>query len=227
MVSSGSTNSVWPLELAPWMTPSISRCCPAITGTTKRSLRMVTNSSCSTPSSWWARRKRSSESWIDFFCFSMSRRNAAERDAGVVGHRAVGQDLARQVLQQRRGIRRCAARAARGAGSVRRRREDGLACRRRGRAARSDRRSLGIEAGAFDAQLVGGGSQIGDAGEIEANGRAARGRLRLGRGAQILRSPPRFRPGSSISAARSACGSTCVELAPRPAGSRRSGPAAR
>ena len=51
MVSSGSTNSVWPLELAPWITPSSLRRWPAITGTTKRSLRMVTNSSCSTPSS--------------------------------------------------------------------------------------------------------------------------------------------------------------------------------
>ena len=38
------------------------RRCPAITGTTKRSLRMVTNSSCSTPSSRCARRKRSSDS---------------------------------------------------------------------------------------------------------------------------------------------------------------------
>ena len=32
MVSSGSTNSVWPLALAPWITPSILRRCPAIDG---------------------------------------------------------------------------------------------------------------------------------------------------------------------------------------------------
>src|SRR5579871_2092396 len=46
-----------------------------MTGTTKRSLRIVTNSSCSTPSSRCARRKRSSDSWIAFFCRSISRRS--------------------------------------------------------------------------------------------------------------------------------------------------------
>ena len=112
MVSSGSTNSVCPLELAPWITPSILRRCPAITGTTKRSLRMVTNSSCRMPSSWCTRRKRSSESWMDFFCLSISRRETRKRHAGVIGEAAVRQDLAVQVLEQRRGIRhRLAARA--------------------------------------------------------------------------------------------------------------------
>src|SRR3954447_7871359 len=46
-------------------------------GTTKRSLRMVTNSSWSMPSSLCARRKRSSESWMAFFWRSMSRRRRA------------------------------------------------------------------------------------------------------------------------------------------------------
>ena len=46
--------------------------------------------------------------------------------------------------------------------------------------------SLGIEARAFDAQLLGGGPQIGDAGEVEANGRAALRRFGLRGRAQIL-----------------------------------------
>ena len=47
MVSSGSTKTVWPLELAPWTTPCTRRFCSTLTGMTKRSPRMVTSSSCS------------------------------------------------------------------------------------------------------------------------------------------------------------------------------------
>ena len=45
---------------------------------------------------------------------------------------------------------------------------------------------LGIETGAFDAQLVDGFGQIRDAAEIEADGRAAPGRLRLARGPYVF-----------------------------------------
>ena len=37
---------------------------------------------------------------MDFFCRSISRRRRAEGDAGVVGHAAVGQDLAVEFAQQ-------------------------------------------------------------------------------------------------------------------------------
>ena len=44
---------------------------------------------------------------------------------------------------------------------------------------------LGVEAGAFDAQLVNGGFDIGQAAEIDADGCAARGGLRARGGAQV------------------------------------------
>jgi hypothetical protein len=50
------------IQIDRWITPFILRRCPEITGTTNRSFRMVTISSCRIPSSRCARRKRSSDS---------------------------------------------------------------------------------------------------------------------------------------------------------------------
>ena len=51
IVSSGSTNTVCPLELAPWTTPCTLRFCSALTGITNRSPRIVINSSWADPPS--------------------------------------------------------------------------------------------------------------------------------------------------------------------------------
>ena len=56
MVSSGSTKTVCPLELAPCTTPCTRRLCSDLMGMTKRSPRMVISSSCSVPPSASRRR---------------------------------------------------------------------------------------------------------------------------------------------------------------------------
>ena len=196
MVSSGSTNSVWPLELAPWITPSSLRRWPAITGTTKRSLRMVTNSSCSTPSSRCARRKRSSDSWMAFFCRSMSRRRRRQRHAGVVGDACRRAGSCRPGLAAARGNRRWSAarrpsRGKRSAAAVSTRLGVGGAVQQREQV----EDFLGLQAGAFDAQLVHRRLHVGQAAEIDADGGAARGRLRARWPGAGTRWPRRLRPG--------------------------------
>ena len=88
-----------------------------MTGTTKRSLRMVTNSSCSTSSSRCRRRKRSSDSWIELLLLLDVAAQARQFRAGVIGDGAVGQDLAGQVLRPASGIRRCPGSAPPAAGT--------------------------------------------------------------------------------------------------------------
>ena len=111
---------------------------------------------------------------------------AGQRHAGVVGHAAVGQDLAVQVVQQRAEIAdglRAAAQARKALG--------GRGEQRLGVGGPVEQREeiedlLGVEAGAFDAQLVHGRLDVRQAAEIDADRGAARGRLRARGRAQIL-----------------------------------------
>ena len=77
IVSSGSTNTVWPLELALCTTPGTRRLCSVFTGMTKRSPRMVTTSSCNASPSDNRRKRPCNDCWIARRCFSISRRMAA------------------------------------------------------------------------------------------------------------------------------------------------------
>ena len=186
MVSSGSTNSVWPLELAPWMTPSSLRRWPAITGTTKRSLRMVTNSSCSTPSSRCAFRKRSSDSWMAFFCRSMSRRRRASATLAWSETLPSGRILpSRSFSSARKSPMVCARRPRRGKRSAAAVSSD-LASAARSSSAKISKISRGSRLAPFDAQLVHGRLDIRQAGKVDADRGAARGRLRARGQPQIL-----------------------------------------
>ena len=111
---------------------------------------------------------------------------AVERDAGVVGDRAVGEDLAVELLEQRAEIA-----DGRGAGAEQREAlggggEDGLGIGGAVEQGEEVEDLFGIETGAFDVQFVDGGLGVGQAAEVDADGGAARGRLRTGGEAQVL-----------------------------------------
>ena len=111
---------------------------------------------------------------------------AGERHAGVIGHRAIGQDLALEVFQQGTEIAdglRAAAEAGETLG--------GGGDQRFGIGGAVEQQEeiedfLGVEAGAFDAQLVDGRFDVGQAGEIDANRGAPRGGLRARGRAQVF-----------------------------------------
>src|ERR1035441_7899495 len=150
------------------MTPSILRRWPAITGTTKRSLRMVTNSSCSTPSSRWARRNRSSDSWMFFFWRSMSRRRRPRATLAWSATLPSGRILPFS--------------------SRSRERNSPMAAARRGPVQQGEQLEdfLGLEPRAFDAQFVHRRFHVGDAAELDAQGSAATTGLRVEGGVQVL-----------------------------------------
>ncbi len=111
---------------------------------------------------------------------------AGERHAGVIGHGAIGQDLALEVLQQGAEIAdglRAAAEAGETLG--------GGGDQRFGVGGAVEQQEeiedfLGVEAGALDAQLVDGRFDVGEAGEIDANRSAARSGLRARGRAQVF-----------------------------------------
>ena len=144
---------------------------------------------------------------------------AGQRDAGVVGDAAVGQDLALELFQQRAkiadGLRAPAQpREALGGGGEQRFGIGGAVEQRE-----DVEDFLGLQAGAFDAQLVDGGLDVRQAAEIDADGRAARRRLRTRTPARrySMASPASAR--SSSRRARSACGCDLGQLRGVPAGS--------
>ena len=73
---------------------------------------------------------------------------------------------------------------------------------------------LRLQAGAFDAQLVNGRLRIRQAAEIDADGGAARRRLRVARPRAGIRWPRRFRPGLPPGARGRRAAADLVQLAP-------------
>ena len=111
---------------------------------------------------------------------------AGQRDAGVVGDGAIGEDLAFQILEQRAEIAdRLAARAEPGE-ALGDRVEHALGVGGAVEHAEEVEDLLAFQAGAFDAELVDGLGEIGEAAEVDADGGAARGGLRARGGAQIF-----------------------------------------
>ena len=186
MVSSGSTNSVWPLELVPWMTPSSLRRCPAMIGD-HEALVADGDELFLEHALLAVGAQKALERFLDGLLLPLDvAAQAIERDAGIVGDGAVGQDLAVEGLQQ-------GAEVADGPGARAEQRE---ALGGRGQ----DRLGVGgaveqgeevvdffrVEARAFDVELVDGGLGVGKPAEIDADRGAASGGLRARRDAEVL-----------------------------------------
>ncbi len=122
MVSSGSTNRVWPLELAPWMTPSSLRRCPAITG--HHEALVANGDEFLLQHAFLAMRAEEAlERILNGLLLPLDvAAQAAQGHAGMVGNGAVGQNLAVQILQQTAKIADGLRAAAQPRQSVRRRR---------------------------------------------------------------------------------------------------------
>ena len=148
---------------------------------------------------------------------------AAQRDAGMVGHAAVGQDLAVQFAQQGAKLA-----DGRGAPSQQRKALGGRGQVRLGVGGDIQQREqledfLGLQPGAFDAQFVHRGFHVGDAAELDAQRGAAPAGLRMHARRAGIEWPLRLRRGRC----RVARGRRSGALSPVrvcPAGSRCSGP---
>ena len=136
------------------------------------------------------------ERFVDGFFLALDiAAEAREGDAGVVGHAAVGQDLAIEFAQQ-------GAKFADGGGAAAQQREalGGRGEVRLGVGGDIEQGEqledfLGLEPGAFDAEFVHRGLHVGDAAELDAQRGAAAAGLRMQGGVEVLNGFSRFGEG--------------------------------